>query len=154
MSCRSSPVVVMATWLALSGGIWVKGRRVVAACCRFWALFRLDFFIVTRLLKGSIVLAIPLVSMLPRAHGQGEYTWHGLRSSMGISSCRDDTLGRAAKAHPPLLADRRRRIVYGRGIPYGERPHAFKESAPWQARNVQHGVHSASCPPHRVYLSL
>src|SRR5215467_6154158 len=72
----------MATWLALSGGIWVKGRRVVAcccrrrwrACCRFWALFRLDFFIVTRLLQGSIVLAIPLVSMLPRSHGHGEYT--------------------------------------------------------------------------------
>src|SRR5215467_6154157 len=34
---------------------------------------------------------------------------HGLRSSMGISSCRDDTLERAAKALPPLLADRRKR---------------------------------------------
>jgi hypothetical protein len=51
----------------------------------------LDFFIVTRLLKGSVVLAIPLVSTLPRSHGHGEYTWHGLRSSMGISSCMDDT---------------------------------------------------------------
>src|SRR5215510_2689552 len=120
MSCMISPVVVMATWLALSGGIWVKGRRVLAcccrrcwrACCRFWALSRLDFFIVTRLLKGSIVLAIPLVSMLPRSHGQGEYTWHGLRSSMGISSCRDDPLGPSAKAPPPLLADRRKCIVY------------------------------------------
>src|SRR5215475_745264 len=29
-----SPVVVMATWLAFSGGIWVKGRRVVAERCR------------------------------------------------------------------------------------------------------------------------
>src|SRR5262247_2193073 len=139
MSCRSSPVVVMATWLALSGGIWVKGRRVVEcccrrcwrACCRFWALLRLDFFIVTRLLKGSIVLAIPQVSTLPRSHGQGENTWHGLRSSMGISSCRDDTRGRAAKAPPSLLADRRRRIVYGRGIPYGERPHTSRGSALW-----------------------
>src|SRR5262249_19156820 len=33
------------------------------------------------------------------------------------SSCLEETLGRAAKAKPPLLADRRRRIVYGRGIP-------------------------------------
>src|SRR4030095_9890433 len=119
-----SPVVVMATWLALSGGIWGKGRRVVACCCRrrwracccFWALFRLDFFIVTHLLKGSLVRATPLVSTLPRSPGHGEYAWHGLRSSMGLSSCREDTRGHAAKAHP-LLADTRRRIVYGRGIP-------------------------------------
>src|SRR5919108_5129528 len=108
MSCMSSPVVVMATWLALSGGIWVKGRRVVAcccrrrwrACCRFWALLRLDFFIVTRLLQGSLVLAMSLVSTLPRSPGHGESAWHDLRSSMGIASCIEDTLGRAAKAHP------------------------------------------------------
>src|SRR5215510_5198705 len=106
MSCMSSPVVVMATWSAFSGGIWDRGRRVVAcccrrwrACCRFWALFRLDFFIVPRLLQGSIVLAIPLVSTLSRSHGQGEYTWHGLRSSMGIASCLDDTPGQDVKAN-------------------------------------------------------
>src|SRR5712671_2451728 len=59
----------MATWSAFSGGIWVTGRRVLRGCCRrrwrvccrFWALFRLDFFIVTRLLKGSIARAMPLV---------------------------------------------------------------------------------------------
>jgi len=44
-------------------------------------------------------------------------------------------------------------IVYCRGIPYGERLHAFKESAPWQPRNAQHGVNSTSCPPDRVCLS-
>src|SRR5712691_13493341 len=107
MSCRISPVVVMATWLALSGGICVKGRRVLVccrrrwrACCRFWALLRLDFFIVTRLLKGSIVLAMPLVSTLPRSPGHVEYAWHGLRSSMGILSCMDDTPGQDVKANP------------------------------------------------------
>src|SRR2546428_13824915 len=99
MSATISPGVGMAAWSALSGGTWDRGRRVVAgccprrwrACCPFWALFRLDFFIVTRLLQGSVVLAIPLVSTLPRSHGHGEYTWHGLRSSMGIASCMDDT---------------------------------------------------------------
>src|SRR4029450_2431044 len=69
---------------------------------------------------------------------------HRLRLCLGTSSCMEDTLGCSAKAHPPLLADRRRRIVYCRGIPYGERHHACKESAPWQARNAQHGIHSAS----------
>src|SRR6266705_333575 len=107
MSCMISPVVVMATWLALSGGIRDSGRRVVACCCRrrwrvccrFWALFRLDFFIVTRLLKGSIARAMPLVSTLPLAPGHGEYAWHGLRSSMGILSCLDDTPGQDGKAN-------------------------------------------------------
>src|SRR2546428_7662294 len=103
-----SPVVFMATGLALAGGIWDSGRRVVACCCRrrwrtccrFWALFRLDFFIVTRLLQGSIVLAMPLVSALPCSPGHVWYAWHGLRSSMGISSCMDDTLGQDGKANP------------------------------------------------------
>src|SRR6266571_7218824 len=107
MSCMISPVVVMATWLALSGGIWVTGRRVLAwccrrrwrACCRFWALFRLDFFIVTRLLKGFIVRAMPLVSTLPLAPGYGEQAWHSLRSNMGISSCLDDTPWQDGKAN-------------------------------------------------------
>src|SRR5437899_9240615 len=106
MSWRISPVVVMATWSAFSGGIWVTGRRVLRwccrrwrACCRFWALFRLDFFIVTHLLKGSSVRAMPLVSTLPLAPGHVEYTWHGLRSSMGIASCLDDTPWQDGKAN-------------------------------------------------------
>src|SRR5262245_16115663 len=63
-------------------------------------------------------------------------------------------LGRAATAPPLLLADRRKCIVYCRGIPYGERLHASRESAPWQRRNAQHGVHSTSRPPRRVCLSF
>jgi len=108
MSCMISPVVVIATWSAFSGGIWDSGRRVLTcccrrcwrACCRFWALFRLDFFIVTRLLKGSSVCAMPLVSTLPLSPGHVEYAWHGLRSSMGILSCMDDTPGQDVKANP------------------------------------------------------
>src|SRR4030095_11988183 len=57
------------------------------------------------------------------------------RTHQSPSSCRDDTRGHAAKAQPPLLADTRRRIVYCRGIPYGERPHTSRGSALWQPRN-------------------
>src|SRR6266446_1203225 len=67
-----SPVVVMATWLALSGGLWDSGRGVRVCCrrrwrtfCRFWALLRLDFFIVSRLLHGALLLALPLGSTVP-----------------------------------------------------------------------------------------
>src|SRR5262249_28778755 len=70
-----------------------------------------------------------------------------------ISSCMEDTLGRAAQAYPPFLADRRKCIVYGRGIPYGERLHAFKESAPWQPRNALHSVNHPSRLTHHVFLS-
>src|SRR2546427_9202155 len=112
MSCRISPVVVMATWLALSGGICVKGRRVLVCCrrrwrtcCRFWALLRLDFFIVTRLLKGAIILELYVVSTSPRSPGHVWYAWHGLRShglrsSMGMKSYVDDTPGQDVKANP------------------------------------------------------
>src|SRR5215510_13505549 len=97
---------------------------------------------------------MPLVSTLPRSPGHGESAWHDLRSSMGIVSCMEDTLGRAAKTRPPLLADRRRRIVYGRGIPYSERLHASRESALWHPRNAQHGVNRPTCLTHRVCVIL
>src|SRR5215831_15641696 len=117
----------MATWSALSGGIWVTGRRVVAARCRQrWRVFRRFR---TFLLRLDAIEHRPL-------------------------QMQGDTRGRAATAPPPLLADRRKCIVYGRGIPYGERLHASRESALWQRRNARNCVHGPSPPSPRVYLSL
>src|SRR5712692_3947792 len=86
-----SPVVVMATWSALSGGIWDSGRRVLVCCrrrwrtcCRFWALVRLDFFIVTRLLQGAIVLALPMVSTRPHLPHSHLDTYGMLGITLGV----------------------------------------------------------------------
>ena len=152
----------MATWSALSGGIWDSGRRVVAGRCRQrWRVFRRFRTFLLRLdaighrpLQGShsslTCPACPCHRLAKVGHGL-----HGRpRTRQSPSSCRDDTLGHAAKAHPPLLADTRRRIVYCRGIPYGERLQASRESAPWQRRNAKHGVNCPSRPSPRVVRSL
>src|SRR5215510_3411695 len=134
MSCRSSPVVVMATWSAFSGGIWDRGRRVVAARCRQrWRAFRRFCTFLLRLdaigypplqgLHSSLTcLACPRHRLARVCHDLPGHP----RTCQSPSSCRDDPRGGSVKAHPSLLADTRRRIVYGRGIPYGERHHVSK----------------------------
>src|SRR2546429_8254079 len=126
MSCMISPVVVMATWSAFSGGIWVTGRRVLAcccrrrwrACCRFWALVRLDFFIVTRLLQGSRLLDTESIrGMVSGAAWAYRHAW----------MIRLDRTGRQTLAH---LDDKGDAILYRRGMEYRARHHASRERLP------------------------
>src|SRR5438128_6532186 len=79
---------------------------------------------------GGSSLPPTLEGFPPVPHFFAAFGCHRAPSSPNAGMIRLDVLPRH------LLADRRKCIVYGRGIPYGERLHASRESAPWQRRNT------------------